>query len=364
MLLLGIDGGDRRVVDVLREGGYLPNLNAVLDAGAWGTLDCAPAWPAFPCYCPPVWTSIATGQPVAIHGMTEEFQPASERKVKALWSVLAEQGGRSALIGYRNTWPPEATASVVITEPGLEYAASKLHKIPKEADHPGFRQHATHTKPERLFETLGILPASEEPRSVRAPVARDRIASQSLDRLVGHFDPADLTLIVWHSPDKAQHMSWDRIQANPGDPIDAAALLAVAKNWSGPVSGAFGWGSVASQYLEVDAWLGEHLNRVAYDYVVVASDHGMGRNPSSDGVPGHHYRAITEAHAAIFGISGPGIRPGSAPDGKRSVLDVAPTLAYLLQLPIGEDLPGAVMSELFEAAFLEKRKPEIVPSWE
>ena len=40
----------------------------------------------------------------------------------------------------------------------------------------------------------------------------------------------------------------------------------------------WGWGSAVSQYLEADAWLGEHLAEFDYDAVVLVSDHGMGRS--------------------------------------------------------------------------------------
>jgi hypothetical protein len=45
------------------------------------------------------------------------------------------------------------------------------------------------------------------------------------------------------------------------------------------------------------------------------------------------------------------------------VLDVAPTLAYLLGLPIARDLPGRVVEEAFEADWLADHPRLMVPSW-
>ncbi len=53
----------------------------------------------------------------------------------------------------------------------------------------------------------------------------------------------------------------------------------------------------------------------------------------------------------IFIAAGPGIRQGLSAD-QLSILDVAPTLLYSLDLPIPEDLEGHVISEIFESSLL------------
>jgi hypothetical protein len=100
-----------------------------------------------------------------------------------------------------------------------------------------------------------------------------------------------------------------------------------------------------------------------YDYVVFVSDHGMTRNPNP-GLSGHHNRDAVEAHTGIFAINGPGVRPGWI--GVMTVLDVVTTLAYVLGLPLAQDLPGRVLTKAFEPSFLQLDPPfdDIVPSWE
>ncbi len=90
----------------------------------------------------------------------------------------------------------------------------------------------------------------------------------------------------------------------------------------------------------------------------------MTRNRKA-GLSGLHGVPYTEAHVGIFSLTGPGVRPG-AWLGKISVLDVAPTLAYVLDLPIADALPGRVLQEAFTDDWVFWKPVDwlIVPSWE
>jgi hypothetical protein len=47
-----------------------------------------------------------------------------------------------------------------------------------------------------------------------------------------------------------------------------------------------------------------------------------------------------------------------------TLFDVAPTVAALLGLPVAEDLPGRVLTEMIDPAFLERHPVRTVPTWE
>jgi hypothetical protein len=412
VLVVALDGGDWDVIMPLLEADHLPTMARLVARGARADLDCVPADPATACFCPPVWTSIVTGQPHEKHGIRLVQDRSSSRAAPALWTVLAEEGRTSTLVSVRATWPPEPEADWVLTEPGLDFAAGEIYdRWPPPSD-IRLLDARNRVKPEGLFELLDLLPHDGPRLPAWKSFARDRVAMQALLRLarlqvftsgrprfapsVAAMDPApdewpnvgrverggdarepaarrgmprikskttDLTMITIHSIDKAEHMGWERIQARPGDPIDEEFLLQLAESWSGPVfdPGPWGWGSVASQYLEADAWLGRLLEEVPYDYVVLVSDHGMSRNPLP-GPSGAHGIDVPEAHLGIFAMVGPGIRYGSHL-GTVSVLDVAPTVAFLLNLPVAVDLPGRVLEEAFFDAFVEARPVREVASW-
>jgi hypothetical protein len=363
VLLLGIDGAEWDVLDVLFEAGYLPNLARLAREGARAELDCTPAMPETACFCPPVWVSIATGEPYEQHRISTLHHEVGDRDAVAVWDVLAAEGGTTTLDSFRNTWPPEASAKYVLTEYGLDWASGQIYeRLPVEK--PLLREMMAHLrfKPEDLLEQLGMLPHEGAKDPAWKSVARDRVAMEALRRLAQR-DRTDLTVALIHGPDKAQHLGWGAVQKTPQSPFDAQALLAQARAWKGPVrakSGRAGT-NVASQYLETDAWLGRLLSEVGWDYIVVASDHGMTRNPGK-GLAGHHGIESPEGHQGVLILWGPGVREGASLRGV-DVFDVAPTLAWLLRLPVAENLPGEVLTRAFEPAWIAEHPVRRVASW-
>ena len=80
VLVLALDGADWDVMDPLMDAGFLPAMRGVVEQGVRGEYDCAPAWPAIACYCPPVWASLATGHVFAVNGIGQAGQPPSDRR--------------------------------------------------------------------------------------------------------------------------------------------------------------------------------------------------------------------------------------------------------------------------------------------
>ena len=361
VLVLGLDGAGWNVLDPLIEAGYLPQLGKLVAASARAGLDCAPAHPSTACFCPPVWLSISTGVPYDRHHIVFVTDTVRERHAKTVWDVLHANGGTSTAIAWRNTWPPEESLDYVLTEEGLDWAAElRFQRFPPDRTLRMDRAESR-AKPQDLFESLGLAPYTGERPNVNAMEARDRVSMAGLLALAQR-DRTDLTLILLHAPDKIAHLRWDSVQPTPDAPFDAAALLAQAKAWrdAPPASRPQ---SVASPYLEIDAWLGELLARVHYDYVVIASDHAMTRGNDPRQLPGQHGPIYPAAHEGVFAISGPGVRAGERLSGV-DVFDLAPTLAWLLELPVAQDLPGHVLQDAFEAEFTATHPVLAVASWE
>ena len=70
---------------------------------------------------------------------------------------------------------------------------------------------------------------------------------------------------------------------------------------------------------------------------------------------GHHVRGIVVA-------KGPGVKTGARVE-KASLLDVAPTVLWLLGLSVADDMDGSVMQQLFEPAFAASRPLTKVASY-
>jgi len=62
-------------------------------------------------------------------------------------------------------------------------------------------------------------------------------------------------------------------------------------------------------------------------------------------------------------VVGEGIRPSVLMAGC-SALDVAPTLLYLLGLPVPRDMEGRVLTEILEPAFAREHPVTFIPSYE
>jgi hypothetical protein len=100
--------------------------------------------------------------------------------------------------------------------------------------------------------------------------------------------------------------------------------------------------------------------------VLFLSDHTLTKG--TGGTPPCHH-TWPAAFDGIFSITGPGVHSDTIA-ARTNVLCVAPLLAYVLQLPIAQNLPcvmeGAfdtLLQETFTAAHLATRPPQYVPTW-
>ena len=62
-------------------------------------------------------------------------------------------------------------------------------------------------------------------------------------------------------------------------------------------------------------------------------------------------------------LSGDGVRAGAALRGA-SVLDVAPTILYLMGLPVARDMEGRVLTEIVTEDFARSHPLTFIPSYE
>ncbi len=383
VLVVSIDGGDWRYMDPLVDAGYLPSLTTIREGGVSGHTDCINSNPAFGCFCPMVHVSAMTGWPSAVHDIQGIPQPSTDRRKPAVWNVLRPHKPEAliALSDMRNTWPPEADPTYVLTEPGnLIIAEQEFYDlcdpgdIFAEATWPGvLSQPDTWTKPPGLFATLGLTPDPEPDVPFFSPHAGGFTAMAGLTALTASHAPGDfkLTALTLHFPDKTKHINCNVVHDEPLGEINAAKIVAQAAAWAGPEHPCpFGWGTTGGTYIEADMLLGNLLAAGRWDYLVLYSDHGMTLYPPGQALPCHHGLGTPAQQSASFGVHGPGVRAGVRLPDAQDVLCVAPLIAHLLDLPVSQELPCVVsgafetlLANVFTPEFLAARPPKYAARW-
>jgi predicted AlkP superfamily phosphohydrolase/phosphomutase len=244
LLVIGIDGGEWRVIRRMWQDGELPNLRRLAGRGTTATLETA--YNASPV----IWTTIATGVTPAEHGITDFVVPSEHgdvpissmvRRVPALWTMLTQAHRRVAVLGWWGSWPAEDVDGVVVSDRALfklDARVSPAGYLPKLAEDV-----------ERARTLPGFV-SSEEPE------LRDAVMAAAARRLV-RDDPA-LVLLYFRSSDIVSHHHWKEFEA---------VLNGARPHADSPVQ---------RIYRAIDGAIGEVLRAAPGDpNVLVISDHGF-----------------------------------------------------------------------------------------
>jgi hypothetical protein len=122
LVVIGIDGGEWRVLRRMWRDGELPNLRRLAAQGTTARL--RTAYNASPV----IWTTIATGVTPAEHGITDFVVPSDHgdvpisstvRRVPALWTMMTAAHRRVDVLGWWGSWPAEDVNGVVVSDRAL-----------------------------------------------------------------------------------------------------------------------------------------------------------------------------------------------------------------------------------------------------
>jgi hypothetical protein len=398
LLVFGIDGADWKLIDKLIARGDLPTIAALRRRGAWGDLETL-----FPTRSPAVWTTIATGQPPDRHGVDSFTSPrvagiqgvfrhrqrprgigfgwlntileergfivdgpitSSTRRVPALWNLASEAGSPIAVVDWWATWPAEPVLGVVVSDRVNFWRQAERGHPPEDSDL---------TYPPALQEEIRklILP----PEKVTIDEARpflDVTPAEFASMMAGPFRGKTVEsefkyLYSMYETDRrvALHVI-EGTRKQYGAPADLMVLLRTvdiachsAMQYSELVDDHLGappadverFGRVVSEsYRVVDRALGEVVAAFGDANVVVVSDHGFALETTGAGAEETRLYHHMLKPPGVFLAAGPAFRPGHY-EGI-SVYDILPMLVVLKRLPLAENLPGHVHTEVFDPAFL------------
>jgi len=367
VLLIGWDAADWKAIDPLMDRGLMPNLERLVNDGVRGriaTLD--------PPLSPMLWTSIATGKRPYKHGIlgfTEvgpdgEVRPITnrDRKVKAIWNILTQQGLRSHVVGWWPSHPAEPINGTMISN-FYQRATRPIHEpwvMRRGTVHPEAMSHH--------YGDLRIHPAELTAAHIAPFVPRFAEIDQENDRSLETIAKllADCSTVHAAATWILEHEEWD-LMAVYYDAIDhfkhAFMKFHPPRREHIPEREFELYkGVVEAAYRYHDLMLGRLLELAGEEAtVLLLSDHGF--HPD-------HLRPVAipnepagpAAEHSPFGIlcaKGPGIRKDELVHGA-GLLDITPTLLTLFGLPVAADMDGRPLVELFD----EPPKPTVIPSWE
>jgi tetratricopeptide (TPR) repeat protein len=390
LLLIGLDGADWDVIDPMIARGELPHLAALRRAGAWGRLRSN-----VPTLSPLLWTTVATGKSPDRHGINDFLvvDPksgkrvpinATFRKVRAFWNILSEADLPVDVIAWWASWPAEpirghlisdrvAYSTFDIADRGAlggavfppEYAATVERLRVRDTD-IAYEQVAQFLHVSRAEfaaaraagpERRGSPPHPEAVISLqvftRVLAATETYRRVALDLLRNGGKDRRLLAVYFQGIDEVNHRF-----AHCAPP--QAALCP-------PGDYARFKDAVAGFYRYQDGIVGELLDAAPDSTTLVLSDHGFasgeGRptdvKPFIEGKPGMWHDIV-----GIFVARGPAIRKGEIPTTV-TLYDIAPTLLYLLGLPVAQDMPGRVLEQAIDPSFLTAHPlAPRVPSYE
>ncbi|HVR29010.1 MAG TPA: alkaline phosphatase family protein [Thermoanaerobaculia bacterium] len=364
VLVLGLDGLDPRVVDLLISEGRLPHFARMRSEGGYGRLRSQR-----PLLSPVIWTTIATGKPPEEHGIghfvaidqtTGDEVPATSdmRRVKALWNIASERERRVSVVGWWATWPPEKVDGVLVSD------HTAYHFLFEESATGGPAAAQTNTHPPELQREIaplvrrpGDLRHDEVTRFVDVS-AEDFAAPFDFSDDLSHFKWAlaaahtyrdiglelwrrerpDLQLVYIEGVDSTSHLFGHLFRAE-----GLAGELAEQQRRYGR--------AVEEMYVFADDLVGTFLDAIDGDTtLVVLSDHGFELGQlHDDPSKTRDLRRVSErfhTEEGILYLYGAGVKPRSRLD-RPSILDVAPTVLALLGLEPARDMPGRVLAEAF-----------------
>lgn len=366
VLLLGWDAADWKIINPLLEKGWMPNLQKLMDNGVSGNLATIR-----PILSPMLWNSIATGKRADKHGICGFREPtpdgtgirpvtSTSRKCKAIWNILTQNDMKSNVVGWFASDPAEPINGTVVTDhynvlckmtedkrtvgPGMFHPAELADELMPLIVDPSL------ITPDALTPFVPEAARIDQKKDGRLLSLAMLISRMSTIQAAAHHvmtqHPWDFMAVYFDAIDQFGHCFMPYHPPQMEGISDEDALI-----YKDVINGA---------YRFQDLMLGATLSLIDDDTtVMIISDHGFHhdqKRPSTSGTQN------PEGWHAPFGmacISGPGIKKNEKLYGA-TLLDITPTLLTMFGLPIGADMDGRPLLEIFEKPI----RADQIMSWE
>lgn len=369
LLLIGWDGADWQIINPMLERGEMPALEHVISNGVMGNFASMN-----PMISPMLWTTMGTGKPPSQHGICafNEPDPDSERgvrlitstsrKCKAFWNILTQRRLKVHSVGWFASHPAEPINGVCVSEyfakpvglmdKGWPIIAGSIHPTTLAEEFSELRVHPQEISIEQLEYFVPGARTIDQTRdtsltklalqlaecSTNQAVAARILDTQEWDMLSVYFNTLDHVCheFMYFHPPRMAHI--------PEEPYELYRHV------------------VEAMYRYHDMMLGVLLDKAGDDAtVMIVSDHGYhsgDRRPvlTPDDASGP---VVWHRPFGIVAMKGPNIRRDELIFGAR-IVDLTPTILTLFGLPVGADMTGRPLTQVFDRPV----EPERIASWE
>ena len=354
ILFVGIDALDWEILNPLMEAGRLPSFFRLKRMGVSARINTNETGGSAV-----YWTTIATGQHADKHGIqgfvyndpeTDEMTPytSNTRRTKAFWNILSERDISVGVIGWYISWPAEAVNGFVLSSYlGLKEKEQMTWKGSLYTGLPGMV-----FPPDLQPQVDGYINTAEASylQKLRNIIRPRELLTDSLEVLTAKgafltdeiYHEAALDLLKKRRP---------RVFA-----VYYSCLDVVGHQFTHPDPAVQGglekkYGKVQENYyLYLDRVLGHFLSELKRDTVImVVSDHGLRGNEHTDD--------------GVFMAAGPPIRQNAWIQEQVNLTDIAPTILYLLGLPVSLDMDGRVFIGAVQEGFLLENGIQYIPTY-
>jgi tetratricopeptide (TPR) repeat protein len=382
VFILGFDAYDWIIMERVADSVDLANMRRVRREGAWGNLQSIE-----PLVSPLIWTTMVTGVTPDIHGITDFLVrddlsgqdipvTSSMRRVPALWNMTSLTDLSCGFIGWFASFPAEEVRGFIVsdrfgyhmfdprwvegeerpTDRGLTFPASlyaEIDPLTVTAAEVGGDLSRYINGPIRPYETPGESqggPRTKGPpdpeSSLRQIISAYRTYEGVMKKVYPAYGP-DLFGVYFEFTDSVCHLFM-------------RCMKPAMEGVSADEEHRYG-GAIAATYAEADRILGEVLDMIDDETVLlICSDHGFKSGdfrPLSDSRMG--FGQAIEWHRLNGSVAfyGSIVKPGHE-IVDASVLDIAPTVLYLLGMPVDRKMPGKVLFDAFKEEWVEEHPIE------
>ena len=376
LLLVGWDSADWKIIHPLLDSGELPGLARLVETGTSGNLTTLE-----PQLSPMLWTSIATGKMADHHGVPgfTEVDPgtgavvpvsAATRKSRTIWEILGERRLRSHVVSWFATHGEEDHAGCVVSNMFCHVANTQPGQDPAEwaPPPPGTYWPADLAA---TMNDLRVSPHDIDPDDlIRLFVPAAHTVDQTKDKRL--WGLAEKLAEACSAHNAATHLletepDWDfmAVYYRTVDEISHMFMPYHPPRMEGIPEADFELYKqvVTGIYKLHDLFLCRLMQLAGPDTaIVLVSDHGFHSDHLRPKFTPRVPAGITVWHRpqGVFIASGAGFKRDELVYGAR-LLDIAPTILHWFGLPVGADMEGRVLEEIFDGP---KRPVETVPTWE